>query len=196
MANLVWTLEDANMFCGVGPSDNTASNHLVLTEVKLPGLDMQYVDHRGGGAPVAIEVSTVVARLECTFVCVGFQPQIMELIGSWADTQNWFWIYGVIRDQTNGTAAQVAAAIKGQLGRADPQNYRRGDLMHTNYAIRGIQHYELNIAGANIYLWDYMSNTRIIGQTDQNRVLNTFLNTGAVTSAPAITTVFPFQPGE
>jgi phage tail tube protein FII len=196
MANPVWTLEDANMFCGVGPTDNTASNHLVLTEVKLPGLDMQYVDHRAGGAPIAIEVSTVVARLECTFVCVGLQEQIMKLIGSWNNTMNWFWIYGVIRDQGNGQAAQAAAAIKGQLGRADPQNYRRGDLMHTNYAIRGIQHYEFNIAGANVYLWDFMSNTRIIGDVDQNRILNTFLNTAAVTAAPAISTVFPFQPGD
>jgi P2 family phage contractile tail tube protein len=196
MANPVWTLEDANMFCGVGPTDNTASNHLVLTEVKLPGLDMQYVDHRAGGAPIAIEVSTVIARLECTFVCVGLQDQIIKLIGSWNNTMNWFWIYGVIRDQGNGTAAQAAAAIKGQLGRADPQNYRRGDLMHTNYAIRGITHYEFNIAGANVVLWDYMSNTRIIGDVDQNRVINTFLNTAAVTAAPAISTVFPFQPGE
>ena len=86
MSNPVWTLEDANMFCGVGPTDNTAANHLVLTEVKLPGLDMQYVDHRAGGAPVAIEVSTVIARLECTFVCVGMTPQIMGLIGSWTSS--------------------------------------------------------------------------------------------------------------
>jgi phage tail tube protein FII len=156
---------------------------------------MQYVDHRAGGAPVGIEISTVVARLECTFVCVGLQSQIMNLIGSWADTMNWFWIYGVVRDQANGQAAQAAAAIKGQLGRADPQNYRRGDVMHTNYAIRGITHYEFNIAGSNVYLWDFSTNTRIIGTIDQNEVLNTFLHTAAVTVAPAITTVFPFQPG-
>jgi Bacteriophage tail tube protein len=196
MANPVWVMEDANMFCGVGPTDNTHSNHLILTEVKLPGLDMQFVDHRAGGAPVAIEISTVIARLECTFVCLGMTPQIMELIGSWNQAMNWFWIYGVIRDQADGSAAQAAAAIQGQLGRADPQNYRRGDVQHTNYAIRGIQHYELNIAGANVYHWDFQTNTRIIGDIDQNRVVNTFLNTAAVTAAPAISTVFPFQPGD
>ena len=105
--------------------------------------------------------------VECTFVCVGLQEQIMSLIGSWTSAMNWFWIYGVIRDQGNGEAAQVAAAIKGQLGRADPQNYRRGDLMHTNYAIRGIQHYELNLAGANVYLWDFMTGSSIPSSTPQ-----------------------------
>ena len=190
MPNPVWVMEDANLFCGVGPTDNVASNHLILTELKLPGLDMQFVDHRAGGAPVAIEISTVIARLEATFVCLGMTPQIMQLIGSWAKTMNWFWAYGVIRDQSTGEAAQAAAAIQGQLGRADPQNYRRGDVMHTNYAIRGIQHYELNIAGDNVYLWDFQTNTRIIGNIDQNSVINGFLNTGATQASPSISTIF------
>ncbi len=187
MSNLVWTLEDANMFCGVAAQDNTASNHLVLTEVKLPGLDMQFVDHRAGGAPISIEISTVMSRLECTFVILGLTPQILTLVGSWLNSQNWFWIYGVIRDQQNGLAAQAAAVIKGQLGRADPQNYRRGDVTHTNYAIRGIVHYEFSIAGQNIYQWDYMTNTRIIGGYNQNSAINQFLNVPSTTAAWSLT---------
>lgn len=195
MANHVWTLEDANLYCGSAPGDNTYSNHLILTEMKLPGLDMQFVDHRAGGAPIAIEVSTVIARLEVTFVCVGVTPQIMGLIGSWASTMNKFTAYGVIRNQETGEAAQAMAVIKGMLSRADPQNFRRGDVMHTNYSIRGIMHYELNIAGEPIYFWDFSTNTRIIGIVDQNQVINNFLGTGATTAPSGITTVSGWQGG-
>jgi phage tail tube protein FII len=142
-----------------------------------------------------VEISTVIARLECTFVLLGLTPQVMELIGSWASTMNYFTAYGVIRDQSTGEAAQAMAVLKGMLGRSDPQNYRRGDVMHTNYSIRCIMHYELNIAGEQVYLWDFPTNTRVIGGVDQNAVINNYLSTGATNVAALIQTTGGFVPG-
>ena len=190
--NSVWTMESANLYVGSATLDTNASNHLTLSEVKLPALDVQYVDHRAGGAPIAIEIDTVIARLECAFTLVGVTPQVMTKLGSWVQSQNDFYIYGVIRDQQTGSAAQAAAYIQGQLSRVDPQNYRRGDVLHTVYGIRGIIHYELNIAGEQIYFWDFATNTRIIGTNDQNALTNQFLKVPNATANPVLGTVADF----
>jgi hypothetical protein len=187
MPNPVLTMEKANLYCGAAPTDTNASNHLTITELKLPGLDEQYTDHRPGGAPVAIEIDTIIARLESTFVLVGLTPQVMELVGSWDTQQNLFFAYGVIRDRQSGEAAQAIAVMKGRLGRADPQNWQRGNVLHTQFSIRGIVHYELAIAGEQIYYWDFFNNQFVVGGVDRNADANALLATGAVaTPTPLI----------
>src|SRR4051812_43175568 len=119
MPNTPMIMEYANLFAGARPEDDTASNHLVISEVKLPSMDVQYVDHRAGGAPVAVEIDTIMARLECTFVLVGLTPQVMALLYSWEPAANKFFVYGSVREQIGGHAVQASAAIKGQLGRVD-----------------------------------------------------------------------------
>jgi phage tail tube protein FII len=176
MPNPVMIMDYANLFAGSAPDDETYSNHLVLTEVKMPAFDVQYSDHRAAGAPIYIEISTGIARLECTFVCVGIVPQIMELIDSWIPTERNFFVYGNVRDQHSGDAVQAAAAFVGQIGRADPQNYRKGDVMHINFSIRNITHYEFGMAGGLSYYWDFFTNTRIIGGDNQNAEINTNLH--------------------
>lgn len=195
MANPFWTLEDANLFCGSQPQTTGASNHLILTEMKLPAIDQQYADHRATGASISAEINTVIARLECPFVMLGMTPQVMGLISSWDQQSNWFTAYGVIRDQVTGEAAQAAAVIQGQLGRADPQNFRRGDVMHTNYSIRKVIHYELQIAGTSVYLWDFATNTLIVYGIDRNLVINNFLVTGSTAAQPVLSGTSGFVPG-
>lgn len=188
MANLIYTMEAANLFCGSAPSQDgvNASNHLTLTELQLPGMDEQYVDHRAGGAPVAIEIDTVIARLEASFMLIGWTPQVQTLVKSWVQQDNSFFAYGVIRDRSTGAALQAAAQIFGRLGRSMPQNWRRGDVQHWNYTIRGITKYQLTLidptnggATTNIYNFDFFANTLQIGDQDVNADLNTILQTGS-----------------
>lgn len=79
MANTVYVMESANLFAG--DHDPAASNHLALQEVKLPELAENFVDHAAGGAAIAIEVDTHIARLEVTFNLAGWTPHVMTLIG-------------------------------------------------------------------------------------------------------------------
>ena len=151
MPNPLMIMDYANFLPGSAPDDETFSNHLTLTEVKLPAFDVQYSDHRAAGAPIYIEIGTGIARLEATFVLVGLVPQTMELVDSWVASERNFFIYGSVRDQLSGDATQAAAAFVGQLGRADPQNFRKGDVMHTNFSIRNITHYEFGIGGELTY---------------------------------------------
>src|SRR5512139_2437050 len=111
MPNPMLTWSECNLYAGSAPTDDQASNHLIITEVKLPSFDEQYVDHRAGGAPVAVEINTIFNRPELTFACVGLTPQILGLINSWQRSQNQFFIYGNVRDQLTGVAMQARAAV-------------------------------------------------------------------------------------
>jgi phage tail tube protein FII len=186
MPNTLFVMEKANLFCGKVAADQANSNHLILAELKLPTMDEQYVDHRAGGAPLAIEVDTIVARLEATFVLAGWTSQVNKLFYSWAADDNWFTAYGLVRDRVNGRPLQAIAQMKGRLGRADPVNWRNGDLQHWNYSIRGIVHYELVLADQPMYLWDFYSNTFIVGGRDRNADTNITLATGATNVAANI----------
>lgn len=172
------TMEAANIFCGVAePSDPANSNHLRLTDVKLPGLDEQYVDHRAAGAPVAIEIDTVFARLECTFTLAGWSTDVAALIAQWGNNVNQFWVFGALRDRVTGNVLQGRASIYGRLGRADPQMWRRGDVSHWAYAIRGIVRYNLKVdQNAPVYEFDYFNNVFNVGGTAVTLQVNQALN--------------------
>ena len=158
------------------PSDDAASNHLISTELNLPAMDVQYSDHRAAGAPIYIEIDTGMARLEATFVLVGLTPQVLNLVNSWVLTERKFFAYGNVRDHNTGITLQAAAAFIGQLGRADPQNFRKGDVMHTNYAIRAITHYEFKLAGQDLIVWDFFTNSRFFGGANKNAEINSNLH--------------------
>lgn len=180
MANQTYpllTMEAANIFCGVeAPSDPSQSNHLRLTDIKLPGMDEQYVDHRAAGAPVAIEIDTVFARLQCDFTLAGWSTDVADLIGQWGSAVNQFWVFGALRDRVTGNVVQGQASIYGRLGRADPNQWRRGDVSHWAYSIRGITKYKLTVAGAEIYEFDYFNSIFNVGGTAVTDAVNSALN--------------------
>jgi phage tail tube protein FII len=181
-------MEAANLFCGKTAADEGNSNHIVLSELQLPSMERQYSDHRATGAPVAIEIDTVTARPEATFMILGWTPQIMSLYQSWAGDDNWFTAYGLVRDRVSGVALQAIAVMRGQLGRVNPQNWRKGDLMHHNYSIRAMTYYQLVLADQPVFLWDFFSNTLIVGDKDVNADTNALLLTGATNAPPVVQT--------
>jgi phage tail tube protein FII len=172
VANLPLILDYANLFCGAAPEDSNASNHLVLANLKLPTLEIQYVDHRPGGAWVAVEIDVVTTRMEVEFEIVGITPQIMVLLQAIEFQKTLFHAYGSVRSylggfgdysQPEGIAYQLYAKFRGQLGRVEPMPYRRGDVFHMRYAVRGLMNYELYLADNPIYRWDFFQNTFRVG---------------------------------
>src|SRR5215467_6317814 len=120
MGNTLLSMEAANMYCGTQPGVNGQNSlHLELAEVKMPALNEQYVDHRAGGTPMTIEIDTIFAKPEITFQLLGWDTQVQELIGSWSQDQNKFWIYGLVRDRNSGAAIQSICQVKGRLGLSD-----------------------------------------------------------------------------
>ena len=173
-ANSLLVLEAANIFVG---NDPTASNHLTLASVKFPTVEKSYVDFMPGGAIVGLEIDTHFNKFEVTFSLVGMTPQVMSQVGIWERASQQFSLYGFLRDRSGqGATQRVEAFIFGQLGRAAPDNFDRGTLHKSEYAIKGITHYELLIDKNQVYFWDMGTNEMLVGGVDiladQNAALN------------------------
>ena len=160
MPNYPLILESANLYCGAAATLETASNHLVLAELQLPTMEIQYVDHRPGGAPVAIEIDVVMTRMELQFEVVGFTPQIMALLRNLEMQKHMFSAYGSLREYNSGVSMPLKAYFDGQLARVEPQPFRRGNVFHTKYQVRGMMKYELYIGKDDIpiFRWDFWNN--------------------------------------
>lgn len=150
------------MYCGTRP--NSASLHLKLTDVKLPTIEEIYIDHRAGGAPVAVEIDVMMAKLSCEFTILGLDIDTLRMIRPVAAADSEFHVYGLIHDTTTGVYAQAAATLVGRLGNMEPGVYRRETALRTHYGIRGVSFYQLVIAGELIYYWDFFGNRFVIGQ--------------------------------
>lgn len=166
-------MEAANIYAG--DHDPSASNHVSLRNVKLPNIENNYVDHAAGGAPFAIEVSTHVNKMESTFSLVGWSPHVLTLLGSWEAEMRRFTVRGAVRDRKTGGLMPAVAILSGELGKADPTEFRRGELMAHDYSIRGIVSYRLEMAGVLLLDWDFFENKRVIGDNDLNAELNGIL---------------------
>jgi phage tail tube protein FII len=149
------TLEAANIFCGAGGG----SNHLRLINVKLPSYEEVYVDHKPGGAPIAIEVDVLVNRLQCDFTLAGWTPEVDALIGSWQGGTNQFMMFGALRDRLSGVVQQTQATITGRLGKAAVNEWQRGIVGNSAYSVRGVIAYKLVVAGTIMIDWDFFNNT-------------------------------------
>jgi P2 family phage contractile tail tube protein len=183
MANTIYTMEAANIF--VGDDNPNASNHMTIQTLKLPSLEENYVEHNAGGASVGMEFETHMNKLEATFNLAGWTPDVMTKIGRWSAEVQRFTARGAIRDRRTGKVSSALARMWGRLGRANPTDFRRGDLFGHEYSIRSIHHYELIMGGRQLIYFDYFENARIIGGWDINSEINGALGvTGSEVQAP------------
>lgn len=164
MANPFLALEHVNLFCGTENAGSEKSNHLILSELQLPKFEEQYIDHRPGGAPLAVEVDVIIQRLEASFQLAGMQPQVMRLLRPASAQQTWFVALGFVRDLDTGDYTQAMATMQGRLGIVEPAPWRRGTTFQTHYVIRSIVQYRLEVAGyGNIVTWDFYNNFIDVG---------------------------------
>lgn len=179
------TMEAANLYAGVTEpgGDIQNSNHLRLTNIKLPGWDEQYVDHHATGSPVAIEINTMFAHLQCDFTLAGWNTQVASLLAQWGSDVNQFWVFGALRDRVTGNVLQARASIYGRLGKADPQTWGRGSVSDWAYSIRGITTYKLDVGpDQTLYEFNYFENKfNIGGGSASNDAILAALN---ITSTP------------
>lgn len=173
MPGSIFILEAANIFCG--DQDPSLSQHLTITDHKLPKMELATVDHSAGGAPMTIEIDTILQKLESTFTLAGWSPEVATLIASWEQQHNTFTSYGVIRDRRSGIAIEAKAIIGGKLGLADPANFTRGAAQSWAYAIRAITSYQLYVDQAEVYWWDFFLNTLRVGGVDRTEERNRIL---------------------
>ena len=202
MAQNVYIMESANLICGDidGNSAPGISTHLVLSELKLPTLEEATQDHTPGGAMIGIEVPSHINKLEATFNLAGWDRDVMKFIGQETQYYQRFTAYGLIRDRRTAVALQAIAVIHGRLGRVNPTAFSKGTLMHHEYGIKTIVHYELTMqltkggSPEPIYYWDFFTSERRVGGEDLNadlirllRIPGTAINTTAPVQQPPVT---------
>jgi phage tail tube protein FII len=160
LPNYPLVLDYANLYCGTAPGDESKSNHLGLAELVLPTMEIQYVDHRPGGGPVAVEIDVVMTRMELSFEIVGITPQIMALLRNLEMQKHFFSAYGNLRDYNTYSALPLKAYFRGQLSKVEPRPFKRGEVFHMRYQVRGLMKYELYIGDMEvpIYRWDFFTN--------------------------------------
>lgn len=175
MANTLLMLEAANLFAGDHDPSHANSNHLSLTNLKLPELGENYSDVTAAGAPVGIELDSHINRLEATFNLLGWNPHVQNLIGESRRERQIFTTYGVVRDKKTGKAQECKAVMQGRLGRSNPTEFTRGTPQSHEHSIRGIVHYEVWLNNAELLYWDFFTSERRVGGTDLNFEINAIL---------------------
>lgn len=178
-----YTMESVNLICGDAGNSVTpgVSTHLVLRELKLPGLEEHMVDHAAGGAWVQIELPMFVNKLESNFNLAGWQPDVMRLFGTNSRILQNYTANGLIRDRATGAALQARAIMSGRLAKVNPTAFKKNDLMDFEYRIGSIVHYELwmaETAGTDlvqIYNWDFFTSDFYVGERNINEEMITIL---------------------
>ena len=173
MASTIYIMEGVNLFCG--DDDPTNSKHLTLESLKLPDLQESYTDHMPGGAPVGIELSTGVEKLESTFKLKGFDMPLLRQFGLGSRSKYKYTAYGAVRDKRSGALVESMAVFEARLGRIAGDEFSKGETMSHEYALNEITHYEFHMNGAEEFYWDFWSNVMRVGGAPQNADLNRIL---------------------
>jgi P2 family phage contractile tail tube protein len=173
MANTVYMMTAANLFCG--DADPTNSKHLTLTELKLPLLQAIHVDHHPGGSKVAVEIEVGIQKFTPTFKLAGYDPDLLIQFGLSGKKKNIYTAYGVVEDLRTGLNIEAKAIFEAKLGKLDPGAFTRGNKLEHDYALNEVVHYEIWFDGKEKVFWDFFLNAwRVNGvdeQADANRIL-------------------------
>lgn len=173
MASNILILEAVQLFCG--DDDPTNSKHLTIEEFKLPDLQEMYTDHTPGGAPIGIEISTGIQKLEPTFKLKGFDMPLLRQFGLNSRAKNKYTAYGAVRDKRTGLVMEAKAIFEARLGKVAPDAFQKGETMSHEYALNEVTHYEFHMDNIEEFYWDFWTNTLRIGGTDQNSDINRVL---------------------
>jgi len=173
MANTVYIMEQANLYCG--DADPTNSKHLTLEELKLPELQETLVDHTPGGGKVAVEWAVGIQKLEPTFKLKGMDFALLRQFGLNNRQSQIFTAYGVVRDKRTSRAIECKAIIQGRLSKITPDAFQRGEAMSHDYGINEVTHYEVFFDGAEEMYWDFFTNTLRMGGIDTDAAVNQIL---------------------
>lgn len=159
-------MDAANLF--VGDENPTDGKHLSMEEVQLAALEGVFQDHSPGGSDFGVEIQVGNAKLSPTFKLKGFDPQVLAQFGLGSKRRIPYTVRGVLKSQRTGEEKELKAVYQGRLGKAAPEAWKRGELTGNEYTINEVVHYELYIAGQEIYFWDFFTSTWRVNGVDEN----------------------------
>jgi len=170
----IYLLEACNLFCG--DHDPSASNHLVLEEIKLPDLEEKTIAHEPGGGVMGVDwATTMVMPLNPTFKLKGMDPERLKLFGLGSTLRRKFTAYGVIREKRSNLQLEGKAIIEGVITKISGSAFKRGDGMDHDYEIKEVTSYQLYIDKKEVFYIDVFTNRWSVGGVSQVDEMNNIL---------------------
>ena len=112
-----------------------------------------------GGTRGAIEIITSTEACELTFSTKGVQPEILAQFASGFGTRKTYTVLGALVDEYADTPAkrsvQATATIIGRLS-ADVEKWEGGALPGSEFTIKSVTKYVLNIGGLEVCRYDLL----------------------------------------
>lgn len=113
-----------------------------------------------GGARGAIEIMTTMEACELTFSTKGVQPELLRLYAQGFGQRKAYTVLGALVDEyaesATKRAIQMQATIIGRMSAADIEKYEGGGLPGTEYTIKSVTKYTLQIGGMEVARFDLM----------------------------------------
>jgi len=178
MASYVYICEAANIFVGDAGPNNDKS--LILQSVKLPDLEENTVAFHPGGSYGALEIGGLgLKELMVEFKTVGCDPQTLANFGVFGVASTNYTIYGAFRSKQDNSLVQLKAMITGRMKKVTPDSYKRGDLFGETFQISEVIHYELDFNGAQLYFYDFFTQSWAVNGVSMTAAVNTMLGLAA-----------------
>lgn len=112
-----------------------------------------------GGVRGGIDIITTMEPCEMTFSTKGVQPEVLGQFAAGFGIRKAYTVLGALVDEyaddVNKRAVQVTATIIGRLS-ADVEKFEGGALSGTEYTIKSVTKYTLQIGGAEVCRFDLL----------------------------------------
>ena len=167
-------MEAVNLFCG--DHDPTDSNHLSLSELKFPDIEEMTIEHTPGGGVMGVEFSIpVIKAMMATFKLRDFNPVRLQQFGLNTPVRRNYTAYGAIRDKKTGSLMQAKIVLDARMSSLSMDAFSRGKEFDTQYTLKEIMAYYLEVDGAPVWDIDFWTNTFSVGGVSQTEELNRVL---------------------
>jgi hypothetical protein len=137
-------------------------------EIQIPHPRHKMIDYKGLGMAGSAELWGGVEKLEAKIKWASFDADSIRLAASPFQSHQ-FQVRGNIEQYTSqGRSAQlpVVYLMTGVFKDAGAPLFKKGQMVATESAI-SVQHCELYVSGAQIYLYDVFANIYVVGGADQ-----------------------------
>jgi hypothetical protein len=173
MASSLFIWEAGTIFVGSGGGD--ADKGLIVNNIKISDLDELTQDFHPGGSYGAIEIGGLGNKaFNLSFKVKGIDPQSMSQFGVNGVAQNFYSIYGGVRNKNGNIPVEYKAIIQARMVKVGNDEYKRGDLVGQDFELKEVTHMEIYFNQAEKYFWDFFGRIwRVDGvnQNDMNAIL-------------------------
>jgi P2 family phage contractile tail tube protein len=174
----LYIFEAGNIFFSDIPNE---SNHLELSEIKLPDMEYQVEGHAPGGGVMGINIAMpMVTALVGSCKLKGINPDRLKLFGIGGVARRNITVYGVIRDKRENKQTELKAVMNCCIHNISGTAWTRGNGMDHDLKFSDMIRYRLDMDAKPVWEIDGFTNTFKIGGIAQNDQSNRILRVPAV----------------